>query len=422
MNDSAADAIAFVADDPKAVFIASIARELHRAGVATDALEQTLDGIARAIDLPVQVFALPTYLTIAIGPEHKQKMVMMRMDPGEVNLRKIALLNEIYDDLRVGKIDFSQATKLVNEIDARWPGHAPWLRIPGLALTAIGVAILLGGGFREVFVAALIGTSTGIISAIARRNPVVERLYEVLAAFTGTMIVAVFHALGGQVNLYIPIVAGVVVLLPGYSLTLALHELANHNLVAGVARLGKVLSTLLALGCGALLGFALAGSQLLLRSSASHPQPVGVLLWLLAIVLFSTGISIVLDARLRDFVWVFAASFAAIATSHAIALMHFSAIGPLVAALICGLVASLGARFLRVPQPVMLVPAILALVPGSLSYQSILFAVESRYSESFQTAANAVVAAILLVAGLLLSQLLLPATTLRTLARRGGTR
>jgi uncharacterized membrane protein YjjB (DUF3815 family) len=170
------------------------------------------------------------------------------------------------------------------------------------------------------------------------------------------------------------------------------------------------------------LGFALAGPQLLLRSSASHPQPVGVLLWLLAVVLFSIGISILLDARLRDFVWVFAASFAAIATSHAIALMHIAAIGPLIAALICGLVASLGARFLRVPQPVMLVPAILALVPGSLSYQSILFAVQSRYSESFQVAVNAVVAAILLVAGLLLSQLLLPATTLRTLARRGGTR
>ena len=34
--------VAAIADDPKAVFIATMARELHLAGIATDALESTL--------------------------------------------------------------------------------------------------------------------------------------------------------------------------------------------------------------------------------------------------------------------------------------------------------------------------------------------------------------------------------------------
>jgi uncharacterized membrane protein YjjP (DUF1212 family) len=390
-----------------------MARELHRAGIATDALEQTLDAVAASIGLPVQVFALPTNVTIAIGPEYRQKVVMLRMDPARVNLRKIALLNLIYDDLRLGKIDYHQANRLLGELDVRWPGHSPWLQIPALAIVALGVAVLLGAGVREMIVAGLIGTSTGLIAAIARRSPVVERLFEVIAAFAATLIVAGFTNLVGPTNIYISIVAGVVVLLPGYSLTLALHELANHDLVAGVARLGKVLSTLLALGCGALLGFTLIGPALL-QAGDVHPNPVGASYWILAVILMSAGLSIELDARVRDFVWVFAASFVAVFTSHVFGLLPVHQVAAFASAFICGIVANLGARFLRVPQPVMLVPALLVLVPGSLSYESVLFAFQQNISGAVDLAANAIVNAILLVAGLLLSQIVFPSAPLRT--------
>ena len=82
-------------------------------------------------------------------------------------------------------------------------------------------------------------------------------------------------------------------------------------------------------------------------------------------------------------------------------------------AFVCGIVANLGARFLRVPQPVMLVPALLVLVPGSLSYESVLFAFQQNIGSALPLAANAIVNAILLVAGLLLSQMVFPSTTLR---------
>lgn len=389
-----------------------MARELHLAGLATDSLEETLLGIAGAIGLDVQVFALPTNITLGIGPRWNQKVVMMRLEPGRVNLRKISLLNVIYDELRAGKIDYREAAVLVNSIDRRWPGlNAAW-EIPALALVAVGVGILLGAGLLELVVAACIGAFSGIISVIATRSAVVARLYEVIAAFGGTLIVAAFTHFNGPINIYVSIVAGVVVLLPGYSLTLALHELANGDLVAGVARLGKVLSVLLALGCGAFLGFATIGPSLL-QAGEVHMRAVPSRYWILAAVFMATGLSIDLDARLRDFVWVFASSFVALLVSHLLALTPVHQVASFGAAFICGIVANLGARFLRIPQPVMLVPALLVLVPGSLSYESVLFAFQQNISTSLTLAANAATAAIELVAGLLLSQLLFPTTALR---------
>lgn len=410
-----------IADDPKAVFLATMARELHLAGVATDALEATLTGIAASIGLSVQIFALPTNITLAIGPRWNQKVVMMRLDPGRVNLRKISLLNVIYDELREGKIDYREAAVQVNNIDRRWPGLNVLWEIPALALVAVGVGILLSGGVRELTVAACIGAFTGIISAIATKNEIVARLFEVIAAFAGTLIVAAFTHFAGPTNIYISIVAGVVVLLPGYSLTLALHELANGDLVAGMARLGKVLSVLLALGCGALLGFAVVGPTLL-QSADVHTHAVAGRWWILASILMATGMSIDLDARLRDFIWVFAASFVALLTSHLLGLTPVHQVSAFCASFICGVVANMGARFLRVPQPVMLVPALLVLVPGSLSYESVLFAFQQNIGEAAPLAANAATAAIELVAGLLLSQLLFPTTALRMTSGIGRVR
>ncbi len=401
-----------IADDPKAIFLGTMARELHRSGVATDGLEETLGDIAETIGLTVQIFALPTQITIAVGPMWNQRIVLLRLPPGRVNLRRLSLLNSIYDKLRAGEIDYREASVQVSNIDRRWPGRNALWEIPALTLLAVGVAILLGGGARELTVAGCIGLFTGIISAIADRVPIVARLFEAIAAFAATLIVAAFSKIFGPTNIYISIVAGVVVLLPGYSLTLALHELANNELVAGMARLGRVLSVLLELGCGAFLGFAVIGPSLL-RTGDVMPHAVAGRWWILAVALMTAGISIDLDTPLRDVVWVFASSFVALLTSHLLAGTHVQPISAFLSAFFCGVVANVGARVLRVPQALMLVPALLVLVPGSLSYESVLFAFQHNISSAVTFGINATFAAVQLVAGLLLSQLVVPAKALQ---------
>jgi uncharacterized membrane protein YjjP (DUF1212 family) len=368
----------------------------------------------------VQVFALPTYITIAVGPTWAQRTVMMRLEPGRVSLRKIALINEIYQALRSATIGFAKAAQLLGDVDARWPGLPRWLEIPALALTAVGVALILGGGTRELVVASSIGICTGILSTLAARSAILTRLFAAVAAFAATLIVAGFTRWLGPANIYISIIAGIVVLLPGYSLTLALHELANDFLVAGVARLGRVLSTLLALGCGAFLGLAIV--PWVIRSGDVQTHPVAATSWIVASICMAVGLSIDLDARIRDFAWVFASCFVALLCTHLLGGTSAHAVSAFLSAFICGMVANTGARYLRVPQAIMLVPALIVLVPGSLSYESVLFAFQHNIDSALILAANTIVAAIQIVAGLLLSQLVLPAATLRHRPSTGRSR
>jgi uncharacterized membrane protein YjjP (DUF1212 family) len=400
--------------DEKAIFVAQMARELHRAGVASDQLERTITAISGVLGLQVEIFALPTNVTLAIGERHAQQIVMLRMNPGRVNLRRLALLNEIFDDLQSGAIQLHDAIAQLRGLDTRCPPPPVYMTILALASVAVGVAVLLGGGVHELIVAALIGMSTGALSYFTTRNAVMDRLFEVFAAFVATLIVAAYTHYAHPVNLYISIVAGVVVLLPGYSITLALHELANQDLIAGTARLGRVFAILLSLGCGAFLGFAVVGSAFG-HTADVQPHPVGTAFWIVAILLLSFGLSVDLDARFRDFAWVLLASIVALGTSYAFGKVPGAhQVAPFLASLICGLVANGGAKFLRVPQPVFLIPALHVLVPGSLSYQSVLWVVsENNYADAATLAVNALIAAILIVAGLLLSQLIVPGAPLR---------
>jgi uncharacterized membrane protein YjjB (DUF3815 family) len=153
-----------------------------------------------------------------------------------------------------------------------------------------------------------------------------------------------------------------------------------------------------------------------------HGHAVEARWWMLAAVLMAIGLSVDLDARVKDFVWVLAASFFALLTSHVLNATPVHNVSAFIAAFLCGIIANLGARYTRIPQALMLVPALLVLVPGSLSYESVLFAFQHNISSAFTFASNAIFAAVQLVAGLLLSQLLFPARALRVAPRTGRAR
>ncbi|MDQ2681034.1 MAG: threonine/serine exporter family protein, partial [Candidatus Eremiobacteraeota bacterium] len=374
--------------------------------------------LAQAIDLDLQIFALPTNITLAIGPSYAQKVVMLRLPPGSLDLRRLAVLTEIYNGAGNGTLAIADAIAQLTHLDELYPPFRPWLSILSYCVLSLGVAIVLGAGAHELIVAALIGISTGSIAAIATRNATVERLFEVLAALAGTLILAAFNKFVGPANIYISIIAGVVQLLPGYSLTTALQELANHDLVAGVARLGKVLSTLLALACGVAFGITIAGSGFF-ATVTIKPHPIPAIYWLLAVVLMATGLSINLQARSKDVFWVLLSCFLALYTSRVFGELPGHQVATFASALVCGLVANIGARFLKVPRPVLLVPALITLVPGSLSYESFLNIFQHDYNNAATLGVNAVLSAIFIVAGLLLSQLLFPTNLLRSAQSKG---
>ncbi len=365
-----------------------------------------MHAVAVTLGVELQVNALPTSLTVAVGPGTQQRLVILRLEPGRLHLRKLALLNTVYRRLLERQIDLDGTIVEIASIDANVGPRPPLVTVIAYALLSLGAAILLGGGPREIQVSTLIGLAIGGIGAAADRYDAIARLFEVLAAFVATLVVAGYERIVGPVALYIAIIAGVVQLLPGFTLTTALHELASRHLVAGTARLGAVLVTLLSLGCGFALALAIVGPSMLPAPTFAPVLSPGLLV-LPAAIAMASAIAIILRARARDFGWVCSSCVVAIATSRLFGSLPGHQVAAFGSAFVVGVLTNLAARYLRIPQAVMLIPGILVLVPGSLSYESILAVFQTDVTNAVNLAVDAVLASILIVAGTLLSQLLI---------------
>ena len=393
--------------DDRTELLLALGRGLHQAGITTDALEETLRGIALACGVELQVNALPTSLTLAVGPPFEQRLIILRLEPGRVHLRKLALLEGVVDALRCGRRTAGEGLADVTAIDTAVQ-PAPALRsVLAYALLSTGTALLLGGASGEVIVSALIGVAIGAIAAAGERSRRVDRVFEIAAAFVATVIVGLWEHFVAPISLYVVLIAGVVQLLPGYSLTTALNELANRNLVSGTARLGGVLVTLLALGCGFALGAGLSGNAILNGPTVS-PEHLTPLSTALAPVLMACGIALNLHARLRDLGWIVVSCLVTAALARYLPALGITQATPFVTAFAIGLATNLAARYLRIPQAVVLIPALLVLVPGSISYESLLYVFQADTTDALSLAVRALLAAILIVAGFLTSQLLAP--------------
>lgn len=395
-----------VPHDDRTELLLALGRGLHQAGFPTDSLEQTLREVAGACGIALQVNVLPTSLTLAVGSGFSQQLVILRLEPGKLHLRKLALLDGVVRALRRGR-EPGQALAHVTAIDTAVQPDPPLLTIAAYALLACGTALLLGGGNAEVLVSGLVGLAIGAIAAVGQRSLRVDRVFEVLAAFIATVIVGLWESYVGPIALYVVLIAGIVQLLPGYSLTTALGELANRNLVSGTARLGGVFVTLLSLGCGFALGAGLMRNAVLNGPTVSpgHTTPGSLVI---SAVLMALGIALILHARYRDAGWIVASCLATIALAHWLPALGVTEASPFATAFVIGLVTTLAARYLRIPQAVVLVPGLLVLVPGSLSYESLLYVFQADATDALSLGTRALLSAILIVAGFLTSQLLTP--------------
>lgn len=398
--------------DDRTELLLALGRGLHQAGLPTDSLEETLRDVAARCGVTLQVNALPTSLILAAGDGFEQRVVILRLEPGKLHLRKLALLEGVVVAVLRGR-EPAAALADVEAIDTAVRADPPALTVAAYALLACGTALLLAGGTAEALVSTLAGIAIGAIAAVGQRSRRVDRVFEVGAAFVATVIVGLWERFVGPVSLYVVLIAGIVQLLPGFSLTTALNELANRNLVSGTARLGGVFVTLLSLGCGFALAAGLMGNAVLNGPTVSGGH-VTLLSMALAASLMALGIALILHARYRDVGWIVASCLATVALGHWFPALGITQASPFATAFVIGLATNLTARYLRIPQAVVLVPALLVLVPGSLSYESLLYVFQADTTDAVSLAVRALLAAILIVAGFLASQLLAP------LPRHGG--
>jgi uncharacterized membrane protein YjjP (DUF1212 family) len=392
-------------------FVVGLAERLHRYGTTAQRLEAAIVSVAERLKLDCEPWSNPTGLILSFSDPTQPAGLsdttrVIREPPGEVDLARLCEVDRIAEAVIAGEIDLAAGHARLIAADRprsrRW--HAFHLLAFGIAAGA--VAALLRLPWLDIATAAASGLLVGVLLERAAPHAKVREAGEAIAGVVAAAAAVLVASLVAPINLNTVIIAALIVLLPGLSLTNAMNELATQQLVSGTARFAGALMTVLKLSVGTMLALTVAewvGLQP--QVVASRPQPE----WLEwpALLLTVWSFALLFRAARRDYPLVMAAAIVGYLIARFAGELWGSPAGIFLSALSMTALGNAYARWWKRPGALIRVPGIIMLVPGSASLRGLITLLQQQNPQLGQSAMLVVLNILLaLVAGLLFGNLL----------------
>jgi uncharacterized membrane protein YjjP (DUF1212 family) len=398
-------------------FVIELARRLHMYGTTAQRLEGAVTSVARRIDVYCEVWSNPTGMILSFADFQRSNESaitrVIRLDPGEDHLGRLARADFIAEEVLSGRMHIPEGLEALRAMDqpsARW---ARPLRVLCYGLASASVTGLLPRtGWWDLLTAALLGCFIGVLSQWSEGRPKLQDAQDAIAAMVATFIATAVASFLAPLSLQNVIVASMIVLMPGLTLTTAVSELAARQLASGTARFADAMTTLMKLTFGAVAAAELA-SVLGWTPMPNHGAALPFWMPWVSLVAASFSFAVLFKAARRDVALVMASvwlGYGVMRVSQLIPGFAESAmpIGVFLAGLVVAAMGNLYGLLANRPSALIRVPGIILLVPGSLGFRSFNLVLGHDVMLGLDTALAVMSALIALVAGILFGNLLMP--------------
>lgn len=396
----------------RVAFVVELGGRLHSYGTTAERLEGAISSVARRLQVGCEPWSNPTGLILAFRdpqrPEGESETTrVLRLPPGSTDLHRLSETDRIAEEVMAGRLDLARAHAALDALDHPSHRRERVMQILAFGLAATAIAGVLRLPWLDIAVAGVNGLLIGALFDLAEQRPRMREAVEAIAAMLAALTTVLVASFVGPLNQNTVIIASLIVLLPGLTLTNAVNELTSQHLVSGTARFADAISTVLKLTVGAVIALYIADLiDLDPQVRASRPQPGWVEGGSLVLAAFS--FAVLFRAGSRDYPRVMLAA----ASGYLIARYAGEAFGApagiFLAALAMTAIGNGYARWWNRPGAIIRVPGIIMLVPGSASLRGLLSWVQQQDTVAGQDALLAVTNILLaLLAGLLFGNLLL---------------
>jgi len=415
VGHASSQSFAAIALNIRIAFLLELARRLHQYGTSAPRLEMAIAGSAQRLGLAADVWSSPTAIIISFADMAHgedgvaQSTQVMRLAPGDVNLARLCEADEIADRVMAGDLDLREGfycLRALGRPESR-RGQAAVIASYGLSAACV-VALFLHSSWPDLLTAALIGLIIGTITVRAASRPRLAAASDAISALVATSIAIVVSAFVIPLAIKAVVLASLIVLIPGMSLTTAVREISSQNLVSGMARMGGAMSTLLKLTFGTVAATQLCVAMgIHARDYALSPLPG----WteIPALVIGAFGFAILFRAARKDWLVVMGAVIVGyLATrwgGEISGSLPSAPFGVFLGGFLLSALANCYARYAQRPGAVIREPGIILLVPGSVGFRSMSFLLERDTMLGMNTGLLLVTLLVTLVAGLMFGDL-----------------
>ena len=354
-------------------FIIKVGVAAHKYGSSSSRLESLLSSIAKGFGYQGEFKSAPLETSFALSetPDSQKRIEVMATPPPDFDLDKLARLGDVLNEIKAGTLAISDANERIDAIDQIPPPWGKFASMLGYVFTGIGLAPLLGAGWTDTLFAAIFSMIVYAIVLLSARlgANAMKWMPFTTALVIGFLATMIKHWLP-DLNLVLVILSAIAVIIPGYTISLGAAELVTKRLTSGIYNLKNGLITLIKQIAGAIIGGGIAG--VLVSITAAEPQaPVDQKWMILYFPLLLVGLALAFQVSRRDLPWSVLISAIAFMGVQAGSSMMNANLGNLLGTILAVIVANFWARKTGRPSSIVLIPAIVMLVSGSIGFRGL---------------------------------------------------
>ena len=396
-------------------FLIKLGKAAHDYGSTSGRLEIYLSRLTAALGYSGAFRVTPTEMTFAFQEDQAQpqRMHMTSLPAGGLDLDKLARVGDMIDDIENGALSLADAATRLDEIGKT---ALPWGQLANAlsyVLIGAGIAVIFAGSWWDTLFAAIFSLVVfGVILLSGRFGTFAAEWLPLTTAFVAAALTAVTQLFIPQLNLVLVTLSAIVVLLPGYTISLGIIELVGQQTVSGTANLMRGLVYLVKQILGAWLGAALV-LALLPRDAAAFGTAVNPQWLWLFMPLLIVALCVVFQTSRRDLIP--AALGCGIAYGGILlgSALVGGNLGNLLGTVVAVAFANLWARQTGRPTSIVLLPAIILLVSGSIGFRGLAAMAAGQAATGEQQFVQMFIVALTIAAGVFIGNTIIrPKATL----------
>jgi len=354
-------------------FIMKVGLAAHKYGSTSGRLEFLLKGFAQDFGYIGKFKSTPIEIKFGLreASEVQKREEVIATPPPSIDLDKLARIGDVLKEIKDGTLSIIEAELRIDAIDQIPPPWNNFVSMLGYVFSGFGFALLLGAGWTDALFSAVFSVIVfGIVVLSARFGATAMKWMPLTTAAISGFLAALIKHWVPELNLVLVILCAVIIILPGYSISLGTGELVTKHAKSGLYNLKTGLITLIKQIAGAIIGVCLASTFVIIEDLA--PQaPVDQKWMILYFPLLLIGLALAFQVSRRDLPWsVLVSSIAYLGVLGGNSIMNAN-LGNLIGTIVAVILANYWAKKTGRPSSIVLIPAFLLLVGGTTGFRGL---------------------------------------------------
>jgi uncharacterized membrane protein YjjP (DUF1212 family) len=395
-------------------FIIKLGTMAHGYGPNAVRLESYLSRLTSALGYHGVFRSTPTEMVYTLSEKEGewQRHHIATMPGTGLDLAKLPEIGRFVDAVVAGQTSVSEAMARLDEIDKRPHPWGWFANAVSYAFCGSGFAVLLSGGWWDALLSALFSLVVyGMVALSARFGVRTAEWLPLSSAFVAGLLASLAKILLPELNLVLVTLAAILILIPGFPISVGVIELVSQRVVSGTVNLMNGLVYLVKQFTGAWLGVGLVHLFGSIPTTAGTPVDAQWL-WLFMPLLI-IGLCVVFQTAPKDFFWAVLGCGIAYGGILACSAIAGGNLGNLFGTIVAVVFANLWGKSTGRPISIVLLPAIVLLVSGSIGFRGLAAITVGQTATGEQQFVQMFVVALTIAAGLLVGNTIIrPKTSL----------